>query len=342
MRKTFSQIRAFAVLIIYLFCVPIAIAHSPIISGDNGMLTEAMFIPDPTKSWAIYGELHGGRDVDYYRFEIEQGQRIYISLMKPANPEDNEFMPVLALMGSGLNSKGNIPDYVESQAGVNAVVVEGEEPPDTMYEPFAPSSFYQLAELDIPAPNSGIYYIAVYGSTKGGHYSLAVGEREAFSGAEWILIPIKLISIYQWEGQSLFIIFLPIIAALASGIIFLWKKNSIPMSPFEWAGILSGLLFMGSGLSFLFQMALALSSTHLVKEFMITIILSLLHILLGIAAIRIVLINREKVDIRKRAYLAILGILALFVWAGFIVGSVLAAMASVMPSRKKEPVRKKI
>src|SRR3990170_7982767 len=127
MRKTFSQIRAFAVLIIYLFCVPIAIAHSPIISGDNGMLTEAMFIPDPTKSWAIYGELHGGRDVDYYRFEIEQGQRIYISLMKPANPEDNEFMPVLALMGSGLNSKGNIPDYVESQAGVNAVVVEGEE-----------------------------------------------------------------------------------------------------------------------------------------------------------------------------------------------------------------------
>ena len=52
--------------------------------------------------------------------------------------------------------------------------------------------------------------------------------------------------------------------------------------------------------------------------------------------------NREKVDIRKRAYLAILGILALFVWAGFIVGSVLAAMASVMPSRKKEPVREKI
>lgn len=46
--------------------------------------------------------------------------------------------------------------------------------------------------------------------------------------------------------------------------------------------------------------------------------------------------DREIIDVRKRIYLAMLGIFALFVWAGFLVGPVLALLASVMHARKKE------
>jgi len=321
-----------------LFSVTIALGHVPLISSDNGKLTQAMFIPDPTKSWAIYGELHESREVDYYRFEMQKGQGIFISLMKPTNPENRDFMPGFVLMGPGLNKQENIPEYMEQPSGTNTVVVIGKQPEEATYEPFAPSSFYQLAELSIPAPESGTYHIAVYEPSRGGHYSLAIGERETFSLTEWILIPISLISVYQWEGQSLFMIFLPIIVTVAIGLIFFWKKNWMAKSLFEWIGILAGILFLCTGSMVILQMALALSSTKFVQEVLITIIYALLPMILGIAVIRSIMKNRENVDIRKRAYLAALGIIALFVWAGFVVGPVLAVLASIIPDSKNRNI----
>jgi hypothetical protein len=326
----------FALFTSCLFSVPTALGHAPLISGDNMRLTEAMFIPDPTKSWAIYGELHESRNVDYYRFEIQKGQRIYISLMKPTNPETREFKPGFVLMGPGLINQGNIPEYMEQPSGSNIIVVMGNQPAQATYEPFAPSSFYQLGQLGIPAPDSGTYYVAVHEPERGGHYSLAIGERESFSLTEWILIPISLISVYQWEGQSLFMIFLPIIVTSAIGLLLLWNKNWMPNTPFEWGGILAGILFLCTGSTVIFQMALALSHTPIVQEAFITFIFALLPMILGIAVIRSITNNRENVDIRKRAYLAAMGIIALFVWAGFLVGPMLALLTSVIPGRKTE------
>jgi hypothetical protein len=285
-----------------------------------------MFIPDPTKSWAIYGELHEGREAHYYRFEIEKGQRISISLMKPTNTEYEGFMPGFVLMG---------PEYVEKSASENAIVVAGMQPAEATYEPFAPSSFYQLAELNIPAPESGTYHIAVFEPFQGGHYSLAIGQRETFTIIEWILIPFSLLSIYQWEGQSLIIIFLPVAVITALGLIFLWKKNWIPKTLFEWTGIIGGFLFIGTGFLVIFQMALAVIRTSMVQEAAVTVLFAIIPIILGIWIIRIIMQNREKIDARKRAYLAILGIFALFVWAGFLVGPVLAVLASIIPVVKK-------
>lgn len=340
MEKNCACAIACALFACCLFSVLIASGHSPLISGDKGSLSEAMFIPDPTKSWAIYGALHENREVDYYRFEIHKGERISISLMKPPTPENREFMPGFVLMGPGLTNQGQIPGYVEQPAGLHSVVVMGVQPAEATYEPFAPSSFYNLAELSIPAPDSGMYYIAVYEPERGGHYSLAIGERETFSLTEWILIPIRLISIYQWEGQSICMIFLPIIVPLALGLIFFWKKNQIPQTPFEWAGILAGMLFLCTGFTVIFQMVMALSYTQLRQEVIITIVVALIPVILGIAVIRSIMNNRENVDIRKRTYLAALGILALFIWAGYLVGPVLAVLAGVIPARKTETIRR--
>jgi hypothetical protein len=293
-----------------------------------------MSIPDPTKSWAIYGELHEGKEAHYYRFEIVKGEKIYISLMKPTDPENKEFMPGFVLMGPGLIERGTISDYIEQPPVSNAIILVGKQPSEATYEPFTPSSFFQLAELDIPAPESGRYYIAVYEPTRGGHYSLAVGKREVFSLTEWILIPMSLISIYQWEGQSLFMIFSPIVVVFTIAVGIWWKKRGIPLSLFELGGLTAGLLFLGTGFVFLSQMVISVSQTPLAPEIVITIILAIIPILLGIAVIRIILKNREKVDLRKRAYLAILGIIAFFVWAGFLIGPAFALMAFFLSDRK--------
>lgn len=321
------------VFIVCLLLVQEAEAHSPLIPGDNERLSDAMFISDPTKSWAIYGELHGGGKAQYYRFEIGRGQSIYVMLFKSTNPEERDFLPSFALMGPGINSQGNVPGYVEQPAGAGIIAVTGELPPAATYEPFGASSFYSLAELEMDAPESGTYYIAVYEPSRRGSYGLAVGKREEFSLGEWFLIPLRLISIYRWEGQSFARIFLPIAATFLIGLIFWRRAKWMAKTPFEWTGTLAGLLFLGTGIMFLFQMVMTLMYTPIVSDIIITIILSLLQILLGVAVIRVISRDKGKIDIRDRIRIAIFGILALFLWAGFLIGPILALLTSIMPAR---------
>ena len=59
-------------------------------------------------------------------------------------------------------------------------------------------------------------------------------------------------------------------------------------------------------------MALAVFRTSMVQEAAVTVLFAIIPITLGIWMIRIIMQNREKIDARKRAYLAILGIFALF------------------------------
>jgi hypothetical protein len=333
MKQTSAYFRTFLVFICFFLSPTQIYAHSPLIPDINEELNSATFIPDPTKSWAIYGELHEGKDAQYYQFDINETQKIHISLLKSTDPDNRDFIPGFTLMGPGLHSRGDLPPYVDVPAGANAIVISGVQPSLGTYEPFSASSFYSLADLEIDAPVSGTYYIAVYEPRLGGQYSLAVGDREAFSLSEWIFIPIKLLSIYQWGGQSLLIIFLPVIATLAIGLWELRRKGWMPKTPFEWAGILAGLLFFGSGVLFLFEMVMAMTRVLPGPEIVITIVLGILPIILGIAVIRIVSKNREKVDMVKRTFLFIIGILGLFLWAGFLLGPALAIVASFIPQK---------
>jgi hypothetical protein len=58
LRQKCEYILTYVFLIYCIFSIPSVSGHSPLISGDTDKLDEAMLIPDPTKSWAIYGELH--------------------------------------------------------------------------------------------------------------------------------------------------------------------------------------------------------------------------------------------------------------------------------------------
>jgi len=55
-------------LIILLFPIHGVLAHTPLEPPfDNESLATAYGVPDPTKSWAIYAELHEGGEAQYYR-----------------------------------------------------------------------------------------------------------------------------------------------------------------------------------------------------------------------------------------------------------------------------------
>lgn len=216
------------------------------------------------------------------------------------------------------------------------MAVEGKQPTQATYEPFSPSSFYMLGEVDLDAPASGTYYIAVYEPSRGGHYSIAVGDLESYTLSEYVLIPISLISVYQWEGQSLALVFAPMGLVIAVGLalmIWRWRKRGTPQSPSGWVGALAGLLFLGSGATVLFQMGFSLTNAPLSSEIGLTLLFALMPILLGIGALRIVLKAGRRLRTRTRIYLAVLGVLAFFAWAGLLVGPILALVASVLPSK---------
>jgi hypothetical protein len=244
-------------------------------------------------------------------------------------------------MGPSITGRGTVPEKVTVPAGASILVVSSGHQNAT-YEPFSPGSFYALSDETVASPVSGTYYIVVYegsATPTGGHYGLAVGDRETYTIDEWILIPLSLLNIFQWEGQNIALILVPMIATLTVGIILVaWalSKRRNLSNGMAWLGSTAGLLFVGSGAITLYQMSFSIMQSYLSSEVLITLVFAVIPIVLGILALRLSLKHMEKLRVRKRIYLAILGVAALFIWAGLFVGPALAIIASIIPTRLRK------
>ncbi len=321
----------------FTVCVQGSLAHTPLKPGpDNESLETAYTVSDPTKSWAIYADLHEGGEAQYYRLDLEEGQKLRAMLYVPIS-ENTDFMPNLIVMGLGISSEDTVPAYVEVPDGAGTILVTAERSVQPSYEPFTPSSYYYLASTDQEISLTGTYYVAVYEESQGGRYGLAVGYREEFGIDEWILVPIDTIGIHQWEGQSLEIILAPIVATFIIGLsLAVWKRTPASRTAFYWTGISAGLLYMGSGVTILAQMILALSTSTLDFSALLTLIFVMLPILLGAAILRIVAKKRKYITKRSRLFLALLGLSGLFAWAGLIIGPILSVLTSILPVKSSE------
>ena len=97
----------------FLLLVSTVQAHVPIMPNNNNAVETATYIHDPLKSWVVYGQLEG-EDADYYRLDMEKGQRLHLMLFTPNN---NTFTPGLAIMGPGIPSQGTIPAFIDIPTG---------------------------------------------------------------------------------------------------------------------------------------------------------------------------------------------------------------------------------
>ncbi len=331
-------------------------AHVPVFGGEGKSLEEAIYVEDPLKSRVLYGQLSGGGDVRYYSFEMEKGERIRLGLIVPVEPRTRGF-PDLVLMGPGIVSgeesgekngeeseeesgeAAEAPETVKIPEGNGILVVPGSRPGSATYEGFTPSAFHSLARLDLEAPESGTYYAAVNSPPGGGNYGVVLGYLESFSLKEWLLIPLNQIRIYRWEGQSLLFIFSPLLLTLAVGflIILRTKAEVVDYDPGRWSGAVAGLLFLGTGTSFLFQMLVSLSKSAYTPEIIITLFLAFAHLGLGAIAIYLSLRGKEygKERAREKLYFLVLGLGGFLLWAGWIVGPVLALEAGLLAWARK-------
>jgi membrane protein CcdC involved in cytochrome C biogenesis len=321
-----------------LFCIAAPVlAHAPLLPGNNEDLGSATFIPDPTKSWALYGELHEGGEAQYYRFDIRQGERIHVSLFTTASSEDETFLPGLILMGPGIPEMDTAPPYVETLPHAGLLAMQGSRAAEATFEGFSPGVFVELAEISQEAPADGTYYIVVYSSVRGGHYGLAVGDREAFTLSEWILIPFSLLAIYLWERQNLLVILAPAITVFIVGIAMILRRGrrNLPLDMPGWSASVAGLLFLATGATVFSQLLFALSYSSPDSFVIVTILLGIIPVILGIATLRLAFRHSGHWTAGSQAWLFILAVLAIAAWSGYLIGPILAAVAGIIPSLRK-------
>ena len=323
------------ILILALAIVPTASAHAPIGSGDNESLDTAPRVADPTKSWAIYGELHEGGEANYYQFDAAQGQRIHLMLLTTTSAADATFTPGLVLMGPGLPSRGAVPSFVQTPPGATLLAQSGARPATATYEAFGPSAYLQLADIALDAPASGTYVVAVQNADRGGHYGLAIGDRESFTLAEWLLNPFSLLSVYTWERQSLALVLAPALAVMALGLWLLIRRQlgGRRLDVIGWLAALAGLACLGTGATVAAQMLWSLSQAPADGLVMVTLLFALLPVLMGGLALRLAVRSSNQWTGRSRLYLVLLCAGALLVWAGYLIGPALALVAAILPAK---------
>tara|TARA_B000000460_G_C21420846_1_gene350771 strand:- start:23 stop:724 length:702 start_codon:yes stop_codon:yes gene_type:complete len=169
-------------------------AHQLIFSdGNNITIENALYIPDPQISWAMYGELEN--NVLFYKFEAEQKEPLYASLVIPALDGLEDFSPSLAIItqqqniamiSSHTDEKNTEVPFVLPD-GYQAIVFDYDGKPtnNVFYEPFTQVNYWERQEIRTESINPGTYYLAVFDTTENGKFTLAVGEREDFSNANF-------------------------------------------------------------------------------------------------------------------------------------------------------------
>jgi hypothetical protein len=311
--------------------VPIC-AHAPLSPGVNEDLPGATVISDPLKSWVVYGHLHEAGDTAYFRLDMQERQRLVLALNVNSAGAP---VPDLIVMGPGIESSGIAPPSLEIPPGSGVLVIPGTRPASAGYEAFSPSALYEVAAFTTVINETGTYYAAVYTPEDDLSYSFVAGYKEEFTAAEWLTVPLSVIGIYLWEGQSPLFVAAPYLVVIAAGLgILYWqqkrtkKSRTIP----AWIASIAALLFIGTGASTINQMLWVLSFTGYSPESTITLVFAAIPFALGIVALWVCRKGRI-VTIRDRVVLLVIGGLGLVFWAGLIAGPVLLVLAAALPEK---------
>ncbi|MBI0582025.1 MAG: hypothetical protein JET69_03315 [Methanomassiliicoccales archaeon] len=267
---------------------------------------------------------------------MEEGDRLLLDLIVPVKDGDEGFLPRMAILAPGMPDQGVLPSWVEVPDGYGHQVIETSIPEEATYEGFTPSSFYDLGRTDSPAPVSGKYYVVVFSpASQEGNFALVVGYGESFTLQEWLLIPFSLYTVYRWQGQEPWAILAPMVLTVALGVLliaYVRKNRPEGMDLGHSLLLLSGLMIAGTAVSTLVQTVITVRDSHLGPEVAISVFLFLLPGLLGYLLLRRGW--RTGTPTREdRVKVIAMGLLGVLVWAGYLIGPIIAISAAALPDK---------
>jgi hypothetical protein len=305
-------------------------AHVPL-QGEGYGIEDAVVIDDPLKSWVIYTEYNDARPL-YYKFDLLENDRLKTGLLTV----DKDFIPDLTILGPGLpfDFEEHFYDEFEIPDGYGLIHIHGEKQDKKEYEPFTPSSYYTVLDVDLSVNETGTYYLIVDATSGSGKVGVVLGYIESFTIVEWLKVPFDVAFVHNWEGQDYLIIFLPMIIIVVVGLLINGYYFKLSFDSSQVLAFTGALTYFGSAAIILHQMIIGLMDSAYNPLLFVTIIFILLPALLGYSILRKAT-NRD-LNIGQKIRLLIFGIIGLFFWGGYIVGPLLVITSALMKLIKRK------
>lgn len=272
----------------------VAVGHVPELGGGDVTVVE-----DPTVSRVFYRSLDAG-GTHRYRLRDGGADAIHVGLMTP-------------------QPRGKPPTARVTGRGLDATLEGTAEKP--AFEPFAPDVLYKVDAFDATLPEGdGAVTVEVSGE---GPYALVVGRAERFTATEWVGTGIAVPRTRLWADR--WWLLLPGGAAAAGAGVWLRRRGVAGRR--RWLAGLGGALALGSAAHT--AAALGWAATVVSPGIAATVAggVAALQVAVGGGLLR--LATAESPDSRWRLASAGLGIAAAAVWAGAVVGPVLAVLAAL-------------
>ncbi len=177
-----------SVICLLLMCLPLAVeAHQPFCEFADVSAEAPWQVPDPSISYAYFGNVYPAWDIDYFTFDALAGQSVLLSLSIPANDENSDavYAPLMAVIGPGLPSDlpPELPPGLQVPAGAGAKLVSLGEDPSYFYERFGRVYFWNYDDDFFLAPQDASYTVALWHPDRQiGRYSFVIGQREEWGG----------------------------------------------------------------------------------------------------------------------------------------------------------------
>ncbi|MFN3705839.1 MAG: alpha/beta fold hydrolase [Thermoflexales bacterium] len=176
----------------------VPVLESAAVNGDYGVFEHAQLIPEPWFMWFVLGELSHGADVDMVAFDYAAGEPFRAMVFIPGHEELRSFSPTLALIGPGLPMPDDADDLPFALPPGMGAVVASSDSTYRYFDVFTQMVYFPRARIEITMPQSGRYYVAVWGRPVGmARYALDIGVMENFAPHVLVRYPIN-----WWEVRD--------------------------------------------------------------------------------------------------------------------------------------------
>lgn len=171
------------VFVLLIFAAGVSYAHQPFCETADLSTANAWQVPDSEISYAYFGNIYPENDVDYFTFDAVSGQEVLISLSIPDIEGQEDYDPVIAVFGAGIDGEIEVPDRVTVPEGQGGMIVPLGDKPEYWYEEFGRQYYWNWDNYFFEAPEDATYTAVMWHPEEEiGRYSFVVGEREEFGG----------------------------------------------------------------------------------------------------------------------------------------------------------------
>jgi hypothetical protein len=324
---------ALAVAVLLVFVSP-ALGHVPEFASDNASPSTALEVASHAKSWSIYDRVQRGQ-AKYYAFDLQRGDRLRVGAFTPAH---DEFTPSLVVLTptktetASRNLTAATGANVTVPAGYRAGVHFGTRPDSPEYEPFTPAAYYHTVSVDRRVDQSGRYLVAVYGSDgAAGKVGVSVGYEESFTLGEYLRVPVDVLGIYTWEGDSPLLVGGPALTVVLGGLVAIRRFDGRDLGVVRTALAVSGFCMLGSAATVGLQMGFALRLVGPRPGALVTAIFVAVPAMAGRWLVATARDDSFSLTQRTRLGIAVAALVALATWGGFLVGPLLALTVAALP-----------